>query len=74
LNVYTTECHLDVRVPHVGLSDGSVRMVEPAWAGQPNGFTLLFEPLVLAMCKQMLFSAVVRIVGLSWRRVRDLFA
>ena len=42
---------------------------EPAWAGQLDGFTLLFDALVLAMCRQMHFVAVARIVGLAWRRV-----
>jgi transposase len=38
-------------------------------SSQLDGFTLLFEALVLAMCRQMPFAAVARIVGLSWHRV-----
>ena len=33
------------------------------------GFTLLFEALILAMCRQMPFAAVARLVGESWHRV-----
>jgi transposase len=69
LNFFQHECYLEVRVPRVRLPDGKVRLVEPEWVGRLDGFTLLFEALVLAMCRQMPFAAVARIVGLSWHRV-----
>ena len=69
LNFFQHECFLEVRVPRVKLPDGKVRLVEPEWAGRLDGFTQLFEALVLALCQQMPFSAVARIVGLSWHRV-----
>jgi transposase len=69
LNCFQYECHLDVRVPRVQLPDGSVRLIEPPWAGQLAGVTLLFEALVLALCQQMPFAAVARMVGESWHRV-----
>jgi transposase len=58
-----------VRVPRVRLPDGSVRLVVPEWVGQLDGFTLLFEALVLMLAQQMPFAAVARIVNLSWHRV-----
>jgi transposase len=70
LNFFQHECYLQVRVPRVKLPDGSVRLVEPAWAGKLSGFTLLFEALVLALCQNMPFAAVARIVGESGHRVR----
>lgn len=69
LNFFQHECFLEVRVPRVKLSDGAVRLIEPPWAGQLNGFTLLFEALVLALCREMPFAAVARLVGESWHRV-----
>jgi transposase len=72
LNFFQYECYLEVRVPRVTLPDGSVRLVEPPWAGQLAGFTLRFEALVLALCQQMPFAAVARIVGESWHRVHRL--
>ncbi|HEY4542364.1 MAG TPA: ISL3 family transposase [Noviherbaspirillum sp.] len=69
LNFFQHECHLEVRVPRVRLPDGSVRLVDPPWAGRLSGFTLLFEALVLALCREMPFAAVARMVGLSWHRV-----
>lgn len=69
LNFFQHECFLEVRVPRVRLADGSVRLVEPPWSGKLNGFTLLFEAMILAMCQQMPFAAVARLVGESWHRV-----
>jgi transposase len=69
LNFFQHECHLQVRVPRVKLPDGRVRQVEPAWAGKLSGFTLLFEALILALSREMSFSAVARIAGLSVHRV-----
>ena len=43
LNFFQHECSLEVRVPRVKLANGSVRLVEPDWAGRLKGFTLLFE-------------------------------
>lgn len=69
LNFFQHECHLEVRVPRVKLPDGAVRLVEPPWAGKLAGFTLLFEALVLMLCREMPFAAVARLVGASWHRV-----
>lgn len=69
LNFFQHECFLEVRVPRVKLPDGSVRLIEPPWAGLLSGFTLLFEALVLCLCREMPFAAVARLVGESWHRV-----
>lgn len=69
LNFFQHECYLEVRVPRVRLPDGGIRQVEPDWAGRLAGFTLLFEALIMAMCREMTFAAVSRQVGLSWHQV-----
>lgn len=69
LNFFQHECHLRVRTPRVKLPNGSVRLVEPDFAGRLNGFTLLFEALILMLARQMPFAAVARIVGESPHRV-----
>ena len=51
------------------MPEGGIRQVEPEWAGRLAGFTLLFEALIIAMCREMTFSAVSRLVGLSWHKV-----
>ncbi|QDF96955.1 ISL3 family transposase [Azoarcus sp. DD4] len=69
LNFFRHECYLEVRVPRVRLPDGGTRQVEPDWAGKLAGFTLLFEALLMALCREMPFAPVARVVGLSWHRV-----
>jgi transposase len=69
LNFFQHECHLQVRVPRVRLPHGAVRQVDPDFAGRLNGFTLLFEALILMLAQQMPFRAVGRIVGESEYRV-----
>ena len=69
LNFFQHECHLQVRTPRVTLPNGSVRLVEPDFAGRLSGFTLLFEALILMLAQQMPFAAVARIVGESAHRV-----
>ncbi|SAL60579.1 transposase [Caballeronia turbans] len=70
LNFFQHECYLQVRVPRVRLPDGAVRLAEPDWMGKLDGFTLLFEALVLTLCREMTFAAVARLVNLSWYRVK----
>ncbi|WP_296814056.1 helix-turn-helix domain-containing protein [Thiobacillus sp.] len=67
LNFFQHECHLQVRT-RVKLPNGSVRLVEPDFAGRLNGFTLLFEAFILMLARQMPFAAVARIVGESSHR------
>jgi hypothetical protein len=49
LNFVQHECYLEVRVPRMRLPNGKVPPVEPEWVGRLDGFTLLFEALVLAL-------------------------
>ena len=72
LNFFQHECELEVRVPRVKLPDGSVCQVSPPWAGKLSGFTLLFEAFVLLLCREMPFTAVARITGVSVHRVMSL--
>ena len=69
LNFFQHECYLEVRVPRIKLPTGNVMLISPPWAGQLSGFTLLFEALILTLCREMTFAAVARLVDLSWHRV-----
>jgi transposase len=69
LNFFQHECLLQVRTPRVKLPSGSVRLVEPDFAGRLSGFTLLFEAMILMLAQQMPFAAVARIAGESAHRV-----
>ncbi|MBL8472165.1 MAG: transposase family protein [Rhodocyclaceae bacterium] len=58
------------RVRHASrLPDGAVRQVAPDWAGKLSEFTLLFDALVVALCREMTFEAVTRVTGSSCHRV-----
>lgn len=72
LNFFQHECVLSVRTPRVKLPDGSVQLVEPEWSGRLSGFTLLFEALVLTLCREMPFAAVARIVNISAYKVQEM--
>lgn len=61
LNCFQHECYLEVRVP-----EGGIRQIEPDWAGKLAGFALLFEALVMALCREMPFAAVARAVKSHW--------
>ena len=62
-----------MRTPRVNLSNRSVRLVEPDFAGRLNGFTLLFGAFILMRSGQMPFSAVSRLVGESPQQVLAVF-
>src|SRR5260370_14406215 len=66
LNFFQFDCYLEVRVPRVRLPDGSVRLVQPDWMGKLDGFTLLFEALVLTLCREITFAAVAPPAKPSW--------
>ena len=69
LNFFQHECFLEVRVPRVRLPDNSVRLVEPDWVGKLDGFTLLFEALVMMLCQNLPFAVVARMINISWYKV-----
>jgi len=76
LNFFQHECYLHVRVPRVRLDDGRVVTVLPPWAGRMLGFTLLFEALLLELCRNMPVHQVAQMTGVSdeklWRML-DLY-
>jgi hypothetical protein len=41
------------RVPRIKRDDGRVKMILPPFAGELNGFTLLFEAFIIKFCKHM---------------------
>lgn len=69
MNFFQYACELTVRVPRVRLPDGSVRQVIPPWAGKLSGFTQLFEALIMLMSREMTFTAVARLTGISVHKV-----
>jgi transposase len=71
LNFFQHECYLHARVPRVETPDGRILMVLPPWSGKMMGFTLLFEALLVNLCKHMPVHQASKIAGVSdyklWR-------
>jgi len=65
LNFFEHECYLKARVPRVKTKKGKIRLISPPWSGVLNGFTLLFEALILQICKDMPVDKVSHLVNMS---------
>ncbi|KAF0147076.1 MAG: transposase family protein [Ignavibacteria bacterium] len=74
LNFFQHECYLNCRVPRVKPEDDKVRQIEVPWAGKSNGFTLLFEALLMQLCCEMPVNAVSRLTNADdnkiWRMLQ----
>ena len=53
LNFFEHECYLHARVPRIKTPDNKIHLIMPYWSGLQNGFTLLFEALILQLSKGM---------------------
>jgi transposase len=65
MNFFEHECYLHVRVPRIKRDDGRVRMILPPFAGELNGFTLLFEAFIIKFCKHMPVHNVCQLMHIS---------
>jgi len=72
LNFFQHECYLHARVPRVKREDNSIRMIQTPWQGKMNGFTLLFEALLLQLCTAMPVLKVSQIAGVSDDKLWDM--
>ncbi|NOQ76205.1 MAG: ISL3 family transposase [Methylococcaceae bacterium] len=69
LNFFEHECHLHARVPRIKRDDSKVRMISPPWEGRVSGFTLLFEALLIQLCKAMPVHNVSQLTGVSDHKI-----
>ena len=71
LNFFEHECYLHARVPRIKTRDKKTKLVKSPWERLGNGFTLLFEALLLQLCSAMPVQRVEKIVNVSddkiWR-------
>lgn len=63
LDFFEHQAYLHARVPRVRCPEHGVHRVGVPWARGRCDFTLLFEPLLMAMVKEMPVAAVARLVG-----------
>jgi hypothetical protein len=52
-------------VPRIKRDDGKVKMILPPFAGELNGFTLLFEAFIIKFCKHMPVHNVCQLMNVS---------
>lgn len=75
LNFFDHECYLHCRTPRIKVREHKIKLVKPPWAGINSGFTLLFEALVLQLCKHMPVHGVAEIIKESdykiWRLLEN---
>jgi transposase len=69
LNFFEHECYLKARVPRIKTPDDKIHLVLPEWSGLQNGFTLLFEALILQLCKNMPVHNVSQLVKMSDHKI-----
>ena len=64
LNFFQHECYLHARVPRIKTTKG-IRVCNTPWEGKMNGFTLLFEALLLQLCTTMPVLKVSQMVNVN---------
>jgi len=69
LNFFEHECYLQARVPRIKRDDGKVRLISTPWSGVVSGFTLLFEALLMQLCKAMPVDNVSQLTGVSNHKI-----
>ncbi len=69
LNFFQYETYLHARVPRVRCGKCGIRQVDVPWARSGSGFTLLFELLVLQLCREMSVAGVGALVGEHTNRI-----
>ncbi len=62
MNFFEHECYIYARVPRVKLPDGKVKLIKTPWEGLSNGFTLLFEALLMQLVSAMPVNKVSKLV------------
>ena len=72
LNFFEHECYLHARVPRVKLPNGKAKLISTPWEGLSNGFTLLFEALVMQLCQAMPVNRVASITKTSDDKLWDM--
>ena len=65
LNFFEHECYLHCRTPRIQTDEGATKLIMPPWSGVMNGFTLLFEALIMNLAKQMAVNNVADLLKIS---------
>ena len=69
MNFFQYQCYLHAKVPRVDLGNGKYRLVKTPWEGLSNGFTLLFEAMLMELVRLMPVRQVANLCSLSEHRL-----
>ena len=69
LNFFQYKAYIHARVPRTDCPDCGVKQVTVPWARPGTGFTLLFEMMVLHLCREMSIAAVAEFVNTRGNRI-----
>ena len=69
MNFFQYECYLHTKVPRVDLGNGKYRLVKTPWEGLSNGFTLLFEAMLMELVRLMPVRQVAGLCRLTDHRL-----
>ena len=69
LNFFEHECYLIARVPRLKNKNGMLQTYIPDWAGLSNGFTLLFEAIILQLAKSMPINKIGEMLNVSDKKI-----
>lgn len=72
LNFFEHECYLHCKVPRLDLGNGKTKIFDPPFAGLSQGFSLLFEALLLQLCKGMTIAEVGRLIKESDHKIWEM--
>lgn len=53
MNFFEHECYIIARTPRIKPDSGGIKLILPPWSGVVDGFTMLFESLLVKMCSSM---------------------
>ena len=69
LNFFQHRCTIHARVPRVRCDEHGVHRTAVPWARAGSGFTLLFEEMVITLCRHMPVARVAEHVGVTDHRL-----
>jgi len=72
LNFFEHECYLHCKVPRLDIGERKTRTYDPPFAGVSQGFTLLFEALLMQFCKGMTIAETGRLVKESDHKIWEM--
>ena len=69
MNFFEHECYIVARTPRIKPDSGGVKLILPPWSGVVDGFTILFESLLVNMCTSMPVNKVGKLLNILDRKL-----